>query len=111
MPFSLKFNCAHLLQSLVMTSLFVICLATFFSPELSLASDINTVFDDVDVKTNSIMNWVMKGLVYFIAVCAFIAWCVGMLFKKMSYVEGISILVIIILIGFSPTIVAFLINK
>ena len=75
------------------------------------AEDINAVFTDINTKTNSIMDWVTQYLVYFLALCAFIAWAVGMLFKKFSYVEGITILIIIILIGFSPTIVGFLIHK
>ena len=75
------------------------------------AEDINAVFTDINTKTDSIMSWVTQYLVYFIALCAFIAWAVAMLFKKMSYVEGISILIIIILIGFAPTIVGFLIHK
>ena len=75
------------------------------------AEDINVVFTDINTKTDSIMSWVTGNLVYFIALCAFIGWAVAMLFKKMSYVEGISILIIIILIGFSPTIVGFLIHK
>lgn len=82
----------------------------FFS-EASFAEDINAVFTDINTKTDSIMTWVTQYLVYFIALCAFIAWAVAMLFKKMTYVEGISILIIIILIGFSPTIVGFLIHK
>lgn len=75
------------------------------------ADDINVVFQDINTKTDSIMNWVTDGLIYFIALVAFIAWCVAMLFRKMTYVEGITILIIIILIGFAPTIVKFLIQK
>jgi type IV secretory pathway VirB2 component (pilin) len=90
-------------------SIFFLTYLLFTNP--TLAADINTVFADVNTKTNSIMDWALSGLVYFIAVIAFIAWCVAMLFKKMSYVEGISILIIIILIGFAPTIVSFLLNR
>ena len=75
------------------------------------ADDINVVFQDINTKTDSIMNWVTDGLIYFIALVAFIAWCVAMLFRKMTYVEGITILIIIILIGCAPTIVRFLIQR
>ena len=75
------------------------------------ADDINVVFQDINTKTDSIMSWVTNYLVYFIALIAFIAWCIAMLFRKMTYVEGIVILIIIILIGFAPTIVKFLMQK
>lgn len=93
------------------TFLFVLLTIYLLGINGASAEDINVVFTDINTKTDSIMGWVTGNLVYFIALCAFIGWAVAMLFKKMSYVEGISILIIIILIGFSPTIVGFLIHK
>lgn len=87
----------------------LICLTAFNN--FALADDINVVFQDINTKTDSIMDWVINYLIYFIALCAFIGWCVAMLFRKMTYVEGIVILIFIILIGFAPTIVKFLLHK
>ena len=75
------------------------------------AEDINTVFSDINTKTTSIMDWVTTYLIYLICLIAFIATLLGMLFRKISYVEGITVLIITILVGFAPTIVSYLVHQ
>ncbi len=93
------------------TLLLSIIFIYLLSVNLGYAEDISAVFQDMTAKTDSIMNYVINGLIYFLALCAFIGWCIAMLFKKVTYVEGIVILIIIILIGFAPTIVKALMQK
>jgi drug/metabolite transporter (DMT)-like permease len=95
-----------------LTNLLVLAAVFYFAAILPAgAEDINAVFTDINTKTTSIMDWVTNYLIYLLCLIAFIAWAIAMLFKKMSYVEGITILIIIILIGFAPTIVGYLVHK
>jgi hypothetical protein len=105
---SLQLN--NIAQSFIVFAVFVFSGVVLF-PEVIFAADFNAALNDVSTKTDSVMNWAISSFCYFIAVISFIAWCIGMLLRKLSWDVGITILVIIILMGFAPTIVGALMNK
>jgi hypothetical protein len=100
-------NQLHFMKYIIALSLILILSMT----ELSFAADIETVFADVNTKTGSLLDWIMNSLLLFICTIAAIATLVAIGFKKLSYLDGLVLVIIIILIGFAPTIVAALLNR
>ena len=79
----------------------IFCLTTNFS----FADDLNTVFTDINSKTDSLLSWIITGIVYAICVIAAISTGIAIMLKKISWSDSITIFLVITIIGFIPTIV------
>lgn len=95
---------------------FVISLTLFLGTmlllsETSWAGDINAVFTDINTKTESLTAFVISTIVYVFCVISALATLLGIMMKKLAWDDAVKILIIIICIGFTPTIVAWLLNK
>lgn len=91
--------------------LFYFLIVSLFFPDFSFAADdINAVFADINQKTSSITTLIINGIVYTLCVLGAIATGMGIYFKKLSWVDAITAFIIVIVIGFIPTIVRALIN-
>jgi len=77
----------------------------------SFAGDINAVFTDINAKTESLTAFVISTIVYVFCVISALATLLGIMMKKLAWDDAVKILIIIICIGFTPTIVAWLLNK
>lgn len=106
----MSFQLNNLVQSFIVLAIFSLCLIVLICPETAFSAELDSVFQNMGGTTDSIKKGIMSYVVEFIAFCAFIAWCVGMLLKKIGWDEGLKILFIIILIGFSPTLVHSILN-
>jgi len=85
--------------------------ALLFLSKASWAGDINAVFTDINTKTESLLSFTFSVLVYIFCACCATYTLVGIMLKKMSWDEAIRIIVIIICLGFVPSLVAWLLNK
>ena len=96
------------------TGLFIILI--FFSLSLilfsdfALAEDIDEVFGDVEEKSDQILSFFLGSFLKGIATIGFLAWVVGMMSKKISWQEGIPLIIVIILAGFTEEIIEALLN-
>lgn len=82
-----------------------------FLSKASWAGDINAVFTDINTKTESLTAFVISTIVYVFCVISALATLLGIMMKKLAWDDAVKILIIIICIGFTPTIVAWLLNK
>ncbi len=83
----------------------------FFLTHQSMAEDVSAVLSNVDSKTGEIQKWVGTKFVHMVAFFAFIAWVVGLALKKLTWSEGITVIIIIVLLGATPDIVAALLSS
>jgi hypothetical protein len=82
----------------------------FFLTHQSMAEDVSKVLSNVDSKTGEIQKWVGTTFVHLVAFFSFIAWVVGLALKKLTWSEGIAVIIIIVLLGASPEIVSALLS-